>query len=257
MPSPVETARNMQYCVVTRVLRLAQILRDISIYKREKISGRFARALHLVGGVQRRALDDALARANEDANNQGLLRYMQPVILATLDPTARVSHEVVDLASLPDGFDEEKTMRWYINGMALAFGADSQDYAPLPGGNLGSSQQSKILHLKSRGKGPAMFMAMVEQAFNFHGIMPRTVTFKFGEQDTGADIEKAQLFLSRARGLVLLVEKGIITDQVARQIMKDAGDLNEKYLALMGEQDVTPDIKVPSSVPLEALIADG
>jgi hypothetical protein len=138
-------------------------------------------------------------------------------------------------------------MKWYINAMALAFGSDYQDLAPLPGGNLGSSQQSKVLHMKSRGKGPAMFMSMMEQLMNFHGLMPNNVKFKFGEQDTAADMERAQLGLMRAKMRAEMIKSGEITPEIARQMALDSGDLDEALLAAMGEQNVTPDIVVPST----------
>jgi hypothetical protein len=137
----------------------------------------------LVSGVHKRNIDDAISAQRYEADGMGLTKYLQPLIVAALDPNAHITHEQIDLASLPDGFDEDLAMRWYINQLALAFGADYQDFAPLPGGNLGTSQQSEVLHLKSQGKGAALFMRSVEQIFNRHGIMPRNCKFSFGEQD--------------------------------------------------------------------------
>lgn len=247
-PSPDETKRGMQYCVVTRLLRAAQILRDIAVYKHEKISGRFTRAIHIVSGVSKKSIDDAVMAQQNQADSQGLIRYMQPVIVASLDPTANVTSDTIDLASLPDGFDEEKTMKWYIDQLALAFGGDYQDYAPLPGGNLGTAQQSEVLHLKGRGKGPALFMRMLEQRFNFHGVMPRNITFQFGEQDTGEDASRQDIRKKRAETLNIYVTSGILTPEVALQVAVDAGDLDEKYLTAMGAVDLTETIALGSSV---------
>lgn len=46
-PSPVETMNGMQLCFVSRVLRAAQILRDIQVYQREKLSGTNPNVIHL------------------------------------------------------------------------------------------------------------------------------------------------------------------------------------------------------------------
>lgn len=237
-PSPIEEARGMQYCTVTRMLKAAQILRDISTYKKEKVSGRFTRALHLVGGIQKRAIDDALRDQNLAATAQNLTRYIQPVVVAALDPNARVSHETLELASLPDHFDEEVTMRWYINQLALAFGGDYQDFSPLPGGNLGTAQQSATLHMKSRGKGPKLFMTMLEHKFNSHGVMPNTVTFFYGDQDIQEDMQKAQLQTERARGRAERIRSGEITPAVARQLAVDVGDLDQKYAEALEKYDI-------------------
>jgi len=219
------------------MLKAAQILRDISTYKKEKVSGRFTRALHLVGGIPRQAIEDALKSQQLAADSRGLTRFIVPAIVAALDPNATVSHELLELASLPENFDEEITMKWYINQLALAFGEDYQDFAPLPGGNLGTAQQSATLHMKSRGKGPKLFMTMLEHKFNNHGIMPSTVTFFYGDQDIQEDMQKAQLRTERARERAERIRSGEINPQVARQIAVDAGDLDQVYMEALNEQD--------------------
>lgn len=242
MPMPLEYARGMQMCAVSRCLKAAQLIRDMLTYMREKMSGRFHRAVHLVGGVQRQTIADAMAANQQVMDDQGLSRFAIPVIIAALDPTRTVSHEQIDLASLPDGFKFDEHMKWYINQLALAFGADYQDFAPLPGGNLGSAQQSETLHMKSRGKGPRLFMSKLENAFNFHGVMPSTVKFIYGDQDVSEDTQHARLRKLRADQLKVLTDAFIISPQVARQILADFGDLDPKYLAELGDKDLTPDI---------------
>lgn len=236
-PSPIEKMYGMQYCAVTRMLRAAQILRDISIYKREKISGRFVRALHLVSGVQKKTIDDALKSRSALDDNAGFTRYVQPLIIASLDPTATVNVATLELASLPDGFDEESNMKWYINQLALAFGSDYQDFAPLPGGNLGTAQQSQTLHLKSRGRASLLFMTMIEQAFNFHGIMPPTVKFEFGDQDLDEDISNARVRQMRAQERKLRIESGELSPEVARLLAVETGDLDDDYIPMLEKFD--------------------
>lgn len=247
MPSPIEQARGLQYCAVTRILRAAQILRDISVLKNEKAAGRFTRAIHLVSGVQTRAIEDAIKTNHIAADAQGLVRYIQPVVLAALDPTAKVSKETIELASLPDDFNEELTMKWYVVSLAMALGQDYQDFAPLPGGGLGSGSESKTLLLKSRGKGPRMFMQQLQHVFNFHGIMPRSVEFRFGEQDLAEEHERAVLRKERAVEREIRIRSGEITPEVARQMAVDAGDLDPRYLVMMREENATDEITVTST----------
>jgi hypothetical protein len=224
-------------CAVSRMLRAAQILRDISIYKKEKISGRFTRAVHLIGGIQTRVIEDAFAKQQAAADASGLMRYIQPVILGSLDPTATVSVATLQLANLPDGFDEETNMRWYINQLALAFGSDYQDFAPLPAGNLGTSQQSVTLDRKGRGKGTRLFMTMVEHIFNHHGILPSTVKFEYTEHDISEEASMAQLRAQRSTTRATRIASGELTPQVAREIAVDEEDLDEKYLVELEEDD--------------------
>lgn len=252
MPSPVETQRGRQYCAVTRLLAAAQIMRDIEQYKREKISGRFNRAIHIVGGVAKRTLEEALLVQNQDSDNQGLTRYIQPLVVAALDPRASITKQTIEMASLPDGFDEEVAMRWYINQLALAFLTDYQDFAPLPAGNLGTSQQSQILDQKSKGKGPALFMNQFENKMNFYGIIPGNCRFTFGERDTDQDVVLIDLKKKRAEERALRIQSGEIDVKIARQMAQDDGDLREDYLEDLNERNIVPDMQVlPGSNPLD------
>ena len=205
-PSPIETVYGLQLCAVSRVLRAAQLLRDIGIYMREKISGDNPNAIYIVGGVTSKGITDAMEQHKQRQSERGMARWVVPLVMGTLDPTAAVSVESIDLKSLPDGFDIDESMKWYINQLALGFGADYQDFAPLPGSNLGTSTQSAVLHSKSRGKGPATWMQMQEEMFNFKGILPSNVTFQYDEQDVEADLEQADLEETVADTIKTLIE---------------------------------------------------
>ncbi|HLE04989.1 MAG TPA: hypothetical protein VI729_10325 [Anaerolineales bacterium] len=240
-PAPITSMYGVQYSAVTRVLRSAQILRDMEIYRGEKAGGRFAEAIYALGGVKSQDIKDVQARMESQADNQGLVRYLGPLIVGSLDPGTQVSVAKLELKSLPEGFDFDQELKWYISSLALGFGRDYQDFAPLPAGNIGTGQQSEVLHLKARGKGPAAFMRMLEQSFNFHGVMPRTVTFRFKEQDIQAEQEEALVKKTRAETRKIQIESFEISPVIARQIAADDGDLKPEYLEVLGEGDVTPE----------------
>lgn len=242
MPSPVESMYGVQYSAVTRALRSAQIIRDIALYKKEKVSGSFARAIHLISGVTRQNIEDALALANEQVLNQNLTRYRQPVVIPTIDPTAVLNHVKLELASLPDGFDENTTLQWYVAQLAIAFGVDYQEFAPLPGGALGSSQQSEILHLKSRGKGPAMMISNIEHLMNDNGILPANVMLQFKQEDARADSERANARFLRGKDRALRVSSGELDIQGSRQLAIEDGDLS---LAVSDEMEKRPLPQIP------------
>jgi hypothetical protein len=249
-PSPIEEAHGLQYCALTRVLRAAQTMRDIQIVKQEKASGRFTRQVHLVGGVQRAIIEDAMLQNQNEMDAIGFMRYVKPLIVASLDPTAKVSKETIDLASIPDEYDEVKAMQVYLTILAMAFGTDYQTFAPLPGGGLGSASQSKVLNMKSRGKGAALFMRKIERLFNFHGVVPRTVHFTFGEQDIAQQMETTEVRKARAEEREIRIRSGEITTEVARQIALDQGDLDERYVLMMREENATDNITTGSTAPV-------
>ena len=248
-PSPRQEHNGMQYCALTRCLRAAQIMRDILVYKREKVSGRFEKAIHLVSGMPTRMIEDALQKHRQTADSMGQMRFVMPAIIGTLDPNATVSHAQIDLASLPDNFNEDLAMQWYVTNLALAFGTDYGDFAPAPGRGIGSGTEAKTSHVKSRGKGAAAFMGILGQVFNFRGVMPSSVRFEFGEQDLAQKFDEVAVSKERAVWLDLLIKSGTITTEVARQILVDTGDLDPRYLQMMQETDATGEVELVASLP--------
>jgi len=192
-PSAIETMHGVGYSAVTRSLRLAQILRSILMYKDEKVSGRHIKSLHIVGGVSRTELDDVMNREKEKADNEGRARYIGPALLASLDPEKPVSTATIDLASLPDGFDFDQEMKWYISGLALTFGVDYQDLAPLPGGGIGAGSQAEMLHKKSAITGRAAFMRKITDSLVNYGVLPKGSRMVFTDKNEQEEREKQEI----------------------------------------------------------------
>lgn len=229
-PSPFESAFDMQVCGVSRCLLAAEIIQSISVYKQEKIGGTFTKAIDIVSGITQNNIDDAISLAQEQVLNKGAYRFSLPVVIPGVDPTATLSHVHIDLASLPDNFDEDTSFKWYVAQLAAAFGVDYQEIAPLMTGNLGSSQQSEIMHLKTRGKGPALIMGLLEDIIN-DGLVPSNVEFRFLEQDLRSETEKANARFTRAKERAMRVKSGELDAQAARTIAVKDGDLPE-WLAI-------------------------
>ncbi|MCJ7744594.1 MAG: hypothetical protein MUO99_08600, partial [Dehalococcoidales bacterium] len=250
-PSGIETMYDMGYCALTRVLKMAQILRDLATYKAEKVGGRFEKSIHIVGGPSKADLENILERDHNRASEQGLTRFMLPTILASLDPEKPVSHVEIPLASLPENFSFDEEMKWYLAALALGTGRDYQDFAPLPGGGLGTSSQSEVMHLKSKAKGPAWFMGMMEYVLNFYGVMPNTAHFEYEEMDPNDDKLEADTSKTRAETRAVQIQSGEIDARMARQMAADIGDIDETILQMAGEIDVTDNATVENNEPVD------
>lgn len=249
LESPIEAARGIGHCTLGRVLRECQIARDFGIFTKEKVGGRWTRTIHLVNGVSKDDIRDSMNMSDQEADAQLLMRYKLPVVLTTIDPTTPISHQEIQLASLPENFDEEVHKKWYLTLLAMTFGVDYTEFAPMMSGHLGSGQQSQTMATKARGKGPADFMADIESKFNFHGIMPPNVNFIYDEQDEVEETQQVMLSWRLAQVMSLLVDpksgEPVLTPEVARQILRDKGFLRPEYLAMFGESEAKP-------APLEA-----
>lgn len=229
MPMPIERMRGMQLCALSRVLMLIETLYSMGVYENEKISGNQTRAVHLVGGVNQNRLNQVLSATRQTIEEEGFERYLQPAIVAALDPKAPVNHVLLELASLPDHFDKDQFMKWLITGLAMAFGVDYQEFAPMPSGNLGTSQQSNVLHLKGRGKGPTLFQNNVKQKFAYAGILPKGYTLEYTDQDLGETLQKEEVTFKRRQSRAIAIQSGEMTDEVATEIAIEEGSIPEKY----------------------------
>lgn len=256
MASPVETFWGLQYSALTRMLTKWRVRHNMDIYDDEKSSGRNPLSINLLKGITTQQLDDAINRAQAMADNRGMRRHMTPINVGALDPTSDVGHDTIDLKGVPEGFEREQDFKEYINLIAMAFESDYQEFAPLPGGGLGTGAQSEMLHLKSRGKGPATFMKLITYAINFL-LMPQNVRFFFDEEDLEAERGKAQVQAIRAQTRAVRIASGEITTEVARQIAQDVGDLDYDYLQLMWEQDVTADVVIDNASRPDSQLGTG
>lgn len=253
MPAPIERLYGQQYCALSRMLRSVQTRKNIAIFDNEKTGGRNTKAIHLVQGATTQQIRDAMNQVRAEADAAGLLRYMNPVIVGSIDPTASVGHDTIELVSRPDNYDEEKAFIQYMNLIAMAFASDYQEFAPLPGGTLGTGNQSEILHLKNRGKGPGYFMKIITHALNMR-VLPQNVHFFFDEQDLEAEKSDAEVRAIRAQTRATRIQSLEITPEIARQIANDEGDLHWEYLQALGEQDLVNDTPLlADDVPPEIL----
>lgn len=234
-PSPIRSMHGVGHCSVTRALRMAQIMRSIEIFKDEKISGRQFKEINFISGVGRQDIKDEMLRGQEEANNQGQIRFILPAMVASLDPEKPVSVATVNLANLPEGFDLNQEMEWYIAGLALAFGVDYQEFAPLPGGNIGSSEQSMMLHRKTSGKSPAVYMNKKVQAYHNYGVLPRGYTLQYNDKNEQEELERQKVRTMAMEEAAIAVGKDILSPEAAARSLVARGIYDESEIAGLEE----------------------
>lgn len=228
----------LQMCAVSRVLQMARIWANEQTYIEEKTGGRHVRAIHVIQGISEEQLKDSLSLMEANASNRGQARYMQPVIAVAMNPNQKPELVTLEMASLPDGWDAEKEMKRYLTLLAMAFLTDYGELAPLPGGQLGSGMQSEIMEAKSKRKGAGLFRRLISRMINDAGVLPEGVEFVYDEQDAEEDHLVATNRKLRLEGLQIAITAGIIDVEVARQLLVEAGDLDEEVLDELALRDV-------------------
>ena len=244
-PSPREEDKGRGYCAVSRVLEFAKLIRSVQTYQAQKLSGQRIPAILFVQGLRRNAVMDAIEKAREESRSTGRSLYITPVIIASSDSQRQLRVQLVELAGLPDGFSYDELMKWYIGVLALGMGTDYIEFFPMPGGNLGSAQQTTEMSSRSRGKGPGLILQQFEFGFNWY-VLPDTVEFQFASTDPTAERERVELGVWRARRRGEMVKSGEITGDQALRIAIQEGDAPENFLAGGEEAEDRVDMLVKS-----------
>ena len=223
LPSPREEHKGRGLCAVNRILRVAQTLRDIGLYKRQKLAGKRPPALIFATGLRRNAIKAAIEEALAEQEAEGRSVYTSPIIMASPDAGQPLNIEMVELGGLPDGYEEDTTLKWYIAQLALGFGVDYTEFAPLPGGNLGSATQTTEMAARARGKGPGVLLQQLEFALNWW-ILPKGLEFQFSSTDPTAEAQRVEMSLQRAKERQIRVSAQEITSDQALQLAIQEGD---------------------------------
>lgn len=236
MPTTVESLPGVQLCAMTRLLRAIRTNRDIQTYMGEKIGGRNMRAVTAVRGVSAEQITQAWNGAQLMNDSAGLTRYSNPLFVSSVSPNAEIDFKTFEIASIPDGFDYDTQMKWYVAQLALAFLSDYQEFAPLPGGGLGTAAQSETQANKTKGKGPALFRKLISQTLNWI-VLPEDVEFKFDDIDLDEEGTDAANKKTRAEERKIRIESGELSARVARQIALEAGDMTTEQFDDMEKED--------------------
>lgn len=238
MPIKHPTFHGLQYSALTRVLAGAQLWRNVNQYMTEKTGGRHTRAIHVINGISKLELDDAMTKQQMIADNRLEQRYIQPVIVTALNQDKPSSVATLELATIPEGFDQKEQFSEYIAILALALGTDYGELAPLPGNALGTATQSETMDEKSRKKGVGYFRKLMAHFIN-NFVLPANVTFEFDEEDLAEETQRAEAQKTRAEGRAVMVTSGELDAAGARQLALDAGDIPQELFDAMAQRDLT------------------
>lgn len=236
MPSADTRMNGVGVCALSRCINVAQNIYDILVYKQEKLGSRPQRAILLTGGGLTPSLvASAFAQANEAMKNQALSKYSKVVGIGSAD-AKEATIELIDLAGVPDGFDEQTSMTLGMATVALAFGVDARELFPAMSAGA-TKAEALVQHLKQRGKGFGQFIQMVERGFN-QKILPPHLKLVFDFQDDAQDLQVAEIKGKRAETRFRnLQESGVTDTRTERENMLKVGDLTEPQFNRMELDD--------------------
>lgn len=224
MTSPILEMYGVGFCGVSRCLNVAQTLIDLMVYKQEKLGSRPHRSVMITKGqLDPNDVAKAFSQAEASMTNQGLSRYSKTVVIGSSSlPEAGI--DMLDLASLPDGFNEETSLVLGMATVALAMGMDARELFPAMGTGA-TRADAMIQHLKQRGKGPGQILEMTESAFNMK-FLPSYLRMEFDFQDDAQDRQAAEISAIRSNARFRDSQTGLVDTRTQREKMMRDGELD-------------------------------
>jgi hypothetical protein len=187
MPSADESKFGLGYCSVTRALKAARVLMALYRYEDEQLSDMPMPGLVSVTGMTMDELEAAFALYDAKRKSKEQLVFKDVLWLAAqgsaLNP---VGVNLTSFASLPQGFDKEKTITLYVYTLARDFGVDVREF--WPASQTGATKaEAEVQAQKAKGKGFGRMISSVERALNWN-VLPEGVEFAFNNKDSEDDL---------------------------------------------------------------------
>lgn len=217
---PIELARGMGYCAVSRALQWIKIIRDTLTFREEKVGGRFNRAIGAVSGVTKKQLDEALRQADEAADSAGFLVYKSiPFLVAPgMQSGTPISIQLQDLASIPDGFNFNDDMTLYAYVLALAFGVDAREFWPATTSGA-TKADAAVQNMKARGRGIGLNVTLLEDLWrDILSLVDDTLTFEYDYADDEQDRAVADIQAVKVQNLNTLKQAGALTAEMVQAL---------------------------------------
>lgn len=239
-PQPIERARGIGFCAVSRALQWVRIMRDTLTYREEKIAGRFTRAIGVAKGININQLKDALEEQKTSDEAAGYIIYRNIPILAAPAYQGKSEAEILltDLASIPDGFVFESDLTLYIYLLAFAFGVDAREFWPATASGATKADAS-VQNQKARGRGIGALIRINETLLR--ACIPETVELAFDFTDDEQDSMREDIQGKRINNLARLQQVGALSSLEIRALSIADGIVDPAILATVQTLPVTED----------------
>ena len=234
LPSTIDRMNGVGLGWFSRVMGIAQSIVDDLTYKQEKLGGRPKRSILVGKKISVDMVKAAFGMADEAADNAGLRRMSVTPVVAN-ETAADVGIDVVDLASLPDGFDWETDVTLAMYTIALTGGFPVRWMWPATA--VGATKADALLqHMATAMSGAAhelgtlsLLMGGSEKGpYHKRGkFLPPSLKMRFDVQDDWIDQVQAEIQNTRSQKYERNLGDGSITVRIAREQMLDAGEITE------------------------------
>jgi len=160
MPSDQEEMYGVGLCPLSRAINTVQHLIDISTYEQEKLGSRPKRGILLMGGgLDPTDMESAVRLADSTMDSRSLARYGQMVAMGSRNITEPTIN-LIDLASVPDGFDKEMSTTLGMYAIALAWNIPPRWLWPATATGA-TKADAMFSHIAGQGAGVGAILTML------------------------------------------------------------------------------------------------
>lgn len=168
-------------CALSRAVSIVYQSIYASQYTVQKLDDRPAPGIVVASNINQATVDAAFQNYERQQQNDERPVWGKNAWMYNLDPSAPAKVEQITFSQAPEGWSYREYTELQVNAFAAALGVDVQEIWQLTGGNLGSGQQSEILHAKSQGKLYGYLLTQIERQLN--NILPENLEFSFKARD--------------------------------------------------------------------------
>jgi hypothetical protein len=204
MPQADERLFGYGFCGLSRCLSMVQYAVNWATARNESLDNMPPLSIMALENINKEVFEKQMLayEGERQAVEETVLRSL--LTLVQQDPTKPIGVKLTPVRQLWESFDEESAFRLIVNTVAMAFGLDPQDLAPLTSQAMGSGMQSTVLEDKARGKGHGTILTQLEEFMR--GALPASCSFGFDFQDDQQDELRARIRESKINGIVKLAQ---------------------------------------------------
>jgi len=232
-PSPIEEMRGVGVSWLSRCINTAQNLADIGEYEGEKLGSRPLRAILLGRGIPPGIVTNALMLAQRAIDSQGYSRFSPTPVIEGIEPEATL--ELIDLASLPDGFDKNTATTLGMYTIAMCGGVPARWLWPAT--STGATRADALFQHytgSSGGLGQVLHSVATMLGGGEHGLLhiggkflPPHLRLVFAFQDDVTQQIRADIAQTYAQARQVNLMSDVTSIRVERQKMVSGSELTE------------------------------
>lgn len=231
MPSTISEMNSVGFCSISRCINSAQCLIDMLRYRQEKLGSRPLRAIMYTPGINAATVENALQLAALTMDSQNLSRFSKIPMVGDIPTDASI--ELLDLASLPDGFNEEMSTQLGMFTIAMAFGVPIRWL--WPAAVIGATKADAMYqHIAGLGSFAQVLTTMKyllggsdRGSHHMQGkFLPPHLKLVFDFQDDEQDKRRAEIQERRAKTRMVNLDTNVTNIRVERENALADGDIS-------------------------------